>query len=410
MRKILVVLVCMGLMAGIPLPVQAALPVEEAGLGQGSQVYEVNPDGQGGLWISDWGTSNGLTGKVWRINTSDSSVVYYDVPGLPTDARGAGDYFWWIDGGTGLIGRAEVGIANETTVASETWVIPFEENIYEPVLYGSMVDSSGRLWATDAFYEYFYRLTLGQDPNPDSLCTFELPNLGGASYLAYQHPFLWIGDNANSILYRLDVTDETFSFLSWTLSGISSPIGMVVDSDGDLWYADYYLSAVAELDPDWQGDAEGKLSSYPIGNYLTAITLTIEGSHIWFTGNDSPIIGMLNPNQAYHMDEILTTNKGQFSVTCVDLAPVPGTLTRTIDTLTWDAPADYPLDTLGYGLQVYAIPPDLSGAIPLQSSPWGVAYQNGKIWVADTGRMKLLQIDPLLADNPSFVYIPLIQR
>ncbi len=405
MIRILVIMVCLLLVFGSVSPVFAALPVEEAVLMPGGEPYEINPDGLGGLWISDWGLASETSGRVWWVKPGETSAVVYTVPGLPTDARREGDYFWWVDGGSGIIGRAEVGADGATSVAYSTWEIPGIPEVYTPVLYGSMIDESGRLWATDAYYEFFYRLTVGQDAISDVLCTYELPNLGGASYLAYKHPFLWIADNVNSILYRLDVTVDTSAFTSWTLLDISSPIGMAVDADGDLWYADYYLSALTELDPDW-GTGEAKLSSYPIGSNLTALMVAVEGSRIWFTGDSSPVIGILNPSTAAHTDLVRTTMAGEFTRECMPLARTTDTLTRSSTNITWGAPSDYPLSYLASGLQIHQIPPgDL-----FDSSPWGIANQDGMMWVVDSGRQKLIKI-PLPEDIiPSFVYLPLIQR
>jgi len=45
------------------------------------------------------------------------------------------------------------------------------------------------------------------------------------------------------------------------------------------------------------------------------------------------------------------------------------------------------------GWQIYQIPKDGTYPDERYASPWGIAYQNGKVWVADNGRQKLIQID-----------------
>lgn len=404
MRRILVLVVCLLLAFGSVSPASAALPVEEAGLLEGGQPYEINPYGANELWISDWGTSSGTTGKVISVNTDNPNMVIYPVPGLPTDARRDGNYFWWVDGDIGMIGRAEVGTEDVTSVAYSTWLIPDVGNYY-PSFYGSMVDASGRLWATDASYPRFYKLTVDQIGQPDVLCTYFLPEPSTAfsSYLAYKHPDLWIGDYGNAILYRLNVENNTFS--SWLLPELSSPTGMVVDAEGDLWYADWYYSVVAELDPD-SGGGQGNLASYPIGSNLTAMMVAVEGSRIWFTGENSPVIGILNPATAVHTDLPLTPTTGSFTPECTPLERSTDSLERITTPITWGTPPDYPLSYLNSGLQIYRISPgDL-----VDSSPWGIANQAGLMWVVDSWRQKLIKISPPPDIIPNFVYLPLIKR
>lgn len=404
MRRIVVIVVCL-LVFGSVSPVRASLPVEEALLVPGEQPYEINPYGVNELWISDWGDSSGITGKVILVNTTDSSTTTYSVPGLPTDARRDGNFFWWVDGEIGIIGRAEVG-AGDSPVEYSIWQILDDPEIYfYPSFSGSMIDSSGRLWATDLTNPRFYRLTVNPISGPDELCTYFLPgpNNGLSSYMAYKDPFLWISDYSNSILYRLNVAANSFS--SWSLPPLSSPTGMVVDAEGDVWYADWYHSVIGELNPDWD-TGNGLLTSYPIGSDLTALMVAVEGNRIWFTGDNTPVIGILNPSTAAHSDLALTTMTGLFTYVCANITRTTDSLGKETTSFTWAAPPDYPLSYLANGLQIYQIPPDDA----VNPSPWGIANQGGLMYVVDTGRQKLIKIPPPPDIIPLVAYLPLITR
>ena len=397
MKRLMVIITCLVLTLGAAQPTQAALPVEEGGLLVDGLAYEINADTQGGLWISDWGSQTSNTGEVWQVNSSNGETVIYPIPGLPTDARRDGNYFWWVDGIQGVIGRAEVGADGVTSVPYSTWQTTASNGHY-----GSAVDAQGRLWATDALDNFIYRLNVIPGVNNDELCTYTIPNIGIVSYLAYGDPFLWIGDNLNGVLYRLNVTNNAVEW--WTLPALSSPNGMVVDAEGDLWYADYILEEILEVDPELD-----IVHRYPLPLNHTTIMTTIETGRIWFTGDNPPMIGMIDPNTASFTSDPSIHGSGGWTPTCIATVEpaVTGDLVVRPTTVQFQPPTEYPVDTLGPGLQVYAVPPDTTNDPPISARPWGIAYQNGKMWVVDTGRQKLIRIEP---PDRSKVFLPLILR
>jgi len=398
MKRLMVIITCLVLTLGAAQPTQAALPVEEGGLLVDGLAYEINADTQGGLWISDWGSQTSNTGEVWQVNSSNGETVIYPIPGLPTDARRDGNYFWWVDGIAGVIGRAEVGADGVTSVPYSTWQTTASNGHY-----GSAVDAQGRLWATDALDNFIYRLNVIPGVNNDELCTYTIPNIGIVSYLAYGDPFLWIGDNLNGVLYRLNVTNNAVEW--WTLPALSSPNGMVVDAEGDLWYADYILEEILEVDPDLN-----TVRRYPLPENHTTIMNAIESGRIWFTGDSPPMIGMIDPNTANFTSLPLNHNSDVWTPTCDSpVGPATsGILDVSTATVQFQPTTEYPVDTLGPGLQIYAVPPDTTNDPPISARPWGIAYQNGKMWVVDSGRQTLIRIEP--PPDLAMVFLPLILR
>ena len=48
--------------------------------------------------------------------------------------------------------------------------------------------------------------------------------------------------------------------------------------------------------------------------------------------------------------------------------------------------------------------------MPANSAPWGIAFQNQKVWVVDSVRNKLVQVVSLNDVTPNKVFLPLIKR
>lgn len=398
MWKLLVVVICLGFIAGSSLPASAALPVEETGLLAGGAAYEINADEQGGLWISDFGPSvTGPVGEVWHVDAATQAYTVYSTGGEPADARRYADYFWWVDGGANVIGRAAVGASSDTTVSLSTWTIPTTNGYF----YGATLDDAGRLWATEAnTIDYqFYSLEMG---TPDNFCVHPFNNNAIVTYPVYSNGFIWLGDYVNSDILRYDILTHWMEV--WHLPANSVPFGMAVDAQGDLWYADSNLSAVAELDPE-----TNLLRSFMIPNEAGGQMVAVEGERVWYTGYYDPLIGILNPAIAPYTESPLVKEGYSVLPECV---PIPRIEAAPINKTTHQAAvwtgSDIPVAFLGSGHQVYQVLPD----DPQSDSPslWGIANQGGLMWVVDSGRQKLIRIESPPDIVPSFVYLPLITR
>jgi streptogramin lyase len=75
--------------------------------------------------------------------------------------------------------------------------------------------------------------------------------------------------------------DWTIS-ITFTGSGLNSPTGLAVDSQGDLWAANYFGGAVTEISP------AGQLQSFTDSNLEESFGISIDGSNnIWVTNEQS---------------------------------------------------------------------------------------------------------------------------
>jgi streptogramin lyase len=393
MKRIIPVLLCLFVLFVLPAPARAALPVNEAGLNPQGSAYEINPDSDGWLWISDyWG------GEVWRVNPQTGAYYKYmtdpnpsdELYSFPADARRSGNFFWWVEGDSDLIGRAAVASG-----AFTLWKVPVAS------LYGSALDASGRLWASDGSQPYIYRLEDKPADTPDELCTFALPDGGQTYYFAYQDPYLWLGDYVNSRLLRLHVNDFSYSWWQLPEQGDppipSSPFGMTVDADGHLWYADDSIKELAELDPD-----SDVLTHYVIPTKSMPQMVAVVGDEVWYTGHSPNTIGVLDSLAAAKTTSNLTQVDSILSPDCSAIPTyTSGNLTMVTGTISW-TPTSYPPLVDANGWQIYQMPVD--------ASPWGIAYRNGEVWVVDSGRQKLVEIDATGRTDTFNVFLPLIIR
>ncbi len=342
----------------------------EAGLNPAGDAYEINVDAGGLLWISDYSA-----GEVWRVDPAAGSYKVYPVGGSPSDARRAGNYIFWVDGNQ--ISRLEVN-----TNQYQTWTVNDASE-----LFSTAVDGNGRLWSVDFVTAYLYRL----DPDPvdpltdKNLCKYTLPDSGMMSnYLLWfsqeGEEYLWFSDDLNHRLLRYNITDDR---LEWwqDAAWIGSVQGLALDSQSRLWYADLIKDALGRLDIQ-----SGVLRRYvlPVGH--TPNMIALQGDWIWFTENDLPRLGVLDPVTAVYESRDISTSYGQgaFGTTCVKAPPAgPYTLPVSQEINLDLNQTQYPAIQESAGWYIYQMP---KGA-----QSYGISLVDGKAWVVDNGRQKLVQ-------------------
>jgi len=223
-KRSLPVIIFLFIILGIAVPARASLPVGEALLNNRGAAYEINTDHEGWLWVTDMDA-----GEIWHINPNGGAYNIYPVGGQPMDARRSDTLFWWADGDSNILGRAEV-----TSGVYTLWQIPSAESFF-----GTAIDYAGNLWAAEwpinwpeSGTHHLVRLSVDSAGNSGTSCFFTLPDNGGTSYLTYKDPYLWIGDEVNRHILRINVHDSvtpnTFAYDSWSLPGSSTPLGMAV--------------------------------------------------------------------------------------------------------------------------------------------------------------------------------------
>jgi len=391
--RVLISTLCLLILLASPTPVSAALPVNEGSLAPGGTSYEINPDGQGGLWVTDYNS-----GEIWQILPAETKFDYtsYLVGGSPSDARRGGDFLWWVDAGVNVVGRVAV-----LDGAYVTWRISGAETFY------GTLDDQGRLWASEwptsvsppDRIPHIIRLTVAANGTDAELCTFTLPDYGGSSYLAYHNGSIWIADEENSRILRMNGTN--YSYTSWDLPGGNVPFGLAVDPAGSLWFT--HSTSISRLDPD---ALNLELKTYTDPLSASPQMVAVVGVDIWYTWNKGVNggIGTLQSASASFTAEDLTSSSGTLTPQCAEIhAETTGDLTMVSGSIGW-VPGSYPQITTSAGWHIFDMPEDEDG----YADPWGIAAQDGKVYGIDQGRQKLVQIP--LEEVQYSVFLPLIKR
>ncbi len=354
------VLVSLAIVLGFTTKARADLPVSEAGLNPSGLAFEINPDDVGKLWITD-----SQAHEVWEVDPSSGAYIVFPVNGSPTDARQAGGWLWWADYLTNTLGQVKT---SDGTFSS--WQVPGAVNFS-----GTNLDTQGRFYATDSTNPYLYRL----DPNPPAqLCSFALPGVG--NYIVRDGDYLWL--TATNMIMRLQISNN--SLTTWSLPLVSSPMGLAVDTLGNLWYADESMNVIAQLDPN-----TSQLTSYALPTGFRPEMIAIQSGYIWYTTQTSlPSIGRLDPLVANHNVTLLDVQSPIIiNPVCNSISPSStGTVTPTSGNLNWtDTSYSSILNTGGW--KIYQMP----GV----SSPWGITVPTLG-YVVDQGRQELIRFAPVL--------------
>lgn len=378
----LVFVLLVGLLAGLglALPTQAAIPAAEAGLNPAGASYEINPDAAGKLWVTD-----NTAGEIWGIDLLTGAYDAYLVGSNPADARHVGDYIWWADFWTNTIGR--VSLSGDYTL----WQVPDAYGFYS-----TYMDGQGRFYAAELDDKYLYRL----DPaaSTDNLCTFTLPPSASdtdwiSSYMTGAGNDLWVADWWGQLL-RMDTSD--YSATVWTLTTSlveREPIGVALDAQGNLWYADEIENVLGQLNP-----LTNQVTIYPVPEIAasSATMLAVQSGYIWYSDEYLPGFGRLDPSTASFTtfsppyDDTL-----DLTPTCTTLSVLDtGTLTVNHGTLSWQD-ASYPTLVNADGWMIYTTPED--------SSPWGITVPDSGFLV-DYGRNMLINF-PTESFN---IFLPVI--
>ncbi len=380
---ILVISICLLAGLGITDQAGAGLPASEASLTLNGASYEINPDADGNLWVSDFGA-----GEIRKINPGSGAYEGYQVTGSPADARRAGDFLWWADGATNIIGQMNIN-----TLAYSKWQIADANGFYS-----TAVDDLGRFYATDNSSAHLFQLDSLQPSN--KLCDFNLPQSGAQgwfnAYMAFADGSLWVANTKGQLL-RLQVSDDSASI--WTLSsgGVErAPFGVTLDAQGSLWYADFANKVLARLNP-----TTNELTSFaiPIFAVNSPTMISFYSGFIWYT-DDLPAFGRLDPLTASSTSISLTPEALTLTPSCSTVtASDTGTIQPSSGVLDWTSTTYRSLASFG-GWRIFAMP---AGA-----APWGIsAGANG--FVLDSARNVVSRFSTTLS-NDLYIYLLITTR
>jgi streptogramin lyase len=370
----------LALLAGVA---GADLGVQEAPLMPGGQVYEVTRGPTGLLYLSDTGSQ-----EIWRVDPiSGNYTVYQGVYGQ--DATAAADAAIWFTDGAEVFGRI-----NPQTGVKTTWAAGLAGEVN---LWGTAAGPNNTVWLSEWFGSgsRLFRFT----PGANELCS--VTPVGGVSsyYVLVDDNEIWLGNWAADKIMRFTVSGNQLQLRAWDLPAGSNPVGMALDGDGNLWWADAPAGVPLrrplqrEFQPETPATAGTLARLEPGANRLTRYTLpagsnpqwvAVDGSFVWYTEITGRTVGKLAPELASGTPSTLTFDDEMLTLSCLPLGTgAPSAVSTRTGTLAFTAGSWSAIVTSG-GWSVYQMP---AGA-----APYGLAASADSLWIGDQGRQQLAKV------------------
>lgn len=340
------------LLAGLT---RAAGPTsQETGMNPAGQVFEINRDAAGNLWVSDSGA-----GEIRKVDPATGAYTVFQGLTDVIDARmDAAGNVWWSDSGNDELGRLSPGAGTVTK-----WSLPGT-----PL--ATAIDALGQVWLSDSFETVVHRF----NPSSTTLYTYSIPDGGASEYILAHAGNLWLGDWVNSRILRLNPSSNLFTM--WQLPTTAFPEGLAVDAQGHIWWADANLSELGRLVP-----ASNQLTRYTLPAVGTPAMIAASGGSVWYTEDSNGTVGVLNPSVAGGVTSTALRTTASVPPTSTDLGSgTTSSITTSTGVAAWSAGA-LTLQTDSGGWTVYQLP---AGA-----SPWGITVNDGRVWIVDAGRQLL---------------------
>ena len=168
----------------------------------------------------------------------------------------------------------------------------------------------------------------------------------------------------------------TNQFTRWPLSVGATPLGLAMSSTDDLWWADY-SGFLGRLDP-----TNNAVTTYTLPGGGTPAMVALSGESVWYTGYVNATFGLLDPGVANGISVTVVSSTATFTPSCSVLGPgISSSVSISTGMAVW-SPQVVTATVNSGGWQVVQLP---SGA-----NSWGIAAIGSDVWVADTGRDKLV--------------------
>jgi streptogramin lyase len=364
--------------------VGASNTVDQTGLTSYGEVYEINRDAAGTLYVSDYDAY-----EIWKVDPlSGAYTLYQNLGGVGVlDARpDSAGLIWWSDG------VDTFGYVNASTTQQVRWEISEGQN-----LWGLAIDSSERVWLTESFGSgsLLYRFT----PSTLELCAYDIPGGSSSYYLIFDAGYLWLANWGNDRILRFDTTKDQDQVTRWDISIEAQdvdPHGIALNQNGHLWWADKSQGTLGRLEP-----GEDRVTNYALPIGTRPYMLDTQAGVVWYTENLSDTVGMLDPAAATGSSVTVTRDTSTATESCSTLGA--GTTTSIITssgTLPWTASATtLVLDQADW--KIFQLPSGSPNPIP-----YGITTSAGYSWVTVQSTQQLLRFP--ISQGGGTIYLPII--
>ncbi len=342
--------------------VQLAGTVIEMDLAPAGDVFDLNPDAAGNLWLSDYAAA-----QIWQFTPGTNVyTIYHGMTGVDDAQRDASGAVWWADFDTPGLGR--ISLAGGTLTK---WTLP---GAVDP--WGLDFTAAGEVWLADVSAPLLHHFSFASM----MLCSYPLPDAGASNYVREFGGKLWMVDYINDRLVQFDPAAAKFTY--WTYPGDMYSYGLEFDAAGNLWWADalLYEDAVGFFQPALN---QATVYTSPVGTELGMIAL--QGQLVWYTewSGAGGSFTVMNPTQAASTVQSLTPVLSPvITPTCTSLGVGVTTPLVTSGGTGIFASNTVTLTVDGKGFTSYALP-DVGQA-------WDILPTSKGVWVVDYGRDKLM--------------------
>jgi streptogramin lyase len=360
----------------------------EMDLKDDGQAWELNPDHNGDLWISDY-----AAGEIWQVNPATDVYTIYEKISGASDARlDANGDLWWADFNNYGFGRLELD-GNVRT----TW--PLTGAVIGRAT-GLNFDDQGRVWITDGSRPDLYSF----DPRNDEFCHYKLPKQIRGWYVVAHDGFLWMVAALQPYVLRIDPDDG--SYATWhyhELGSNSHARGLAFDDQGNLWWSGYN----GQSSLFWLILESNFVYEFALPGGKGWPTMVDAGQgFVWYGDEltEDGAFGRLDPQSASKESSRVLPESIPPRFTCyADWQPTGGGSGNVSSaSASWSA-GTYTTTVDADGWRVYQLPDDTpDGVDPVGA--WGIRALDSGTWIVDQDRQKLVHI------RWNHVFIPRIDR
>ena len=175
------------------------------------------------------------------------------------------------------------------------------------------VDQSDNIWFTEATTD-----KIGEILHPSySMMEYSVTNGSGPAIIAHQigTSLLWITETYSNKIAEFNMTDHTLVREYTPNPAPISPLGIVLDQNGDAWIAEHGGSSIDEFFPS-NSTLRQHQTSPPTGGYTYTAPATVAvdtKARVWFVEHLADRVGRLDPS-TNTLDEFNGVASGSYSV------------------------------------------------------------------------------------------------
>jgi len=327
-RSILLCIV-IGLVTFAPV-IAAQISVDQVELGTvyplSNIPWEINPDGNGNLIVSD------DYGSIWVVNPMTKGYTLYDtgIVGL-ADAHMAAGGYWFTDY------SGSVGFTN----LSQTylWEIPLEEGLTARSMGPVAIDHLGGVWAIEYDGSKSKIHNVNRNGSVATICTLVPAEGGMIDYGTYAYDltayggYLWWYNWFDDLIVRFNPVPNVSG--EYTLDYWSTGIpysyieghGNSFDSEGNFWISGGGAGTIYKFNP-----GSGILSTYSVPGATSIEGVAINNGKVWATNMYGSVL-VLTPNMISPQNSDLSGNFNSMQLkpptVCSSPSPIIDTLYDT---------------------------------------------------------------------------------